>query len=413
MRTRRIVTLLLASLVAAGSAAPARAAIAVHARQERAATAEPWWERRVDEVIGGRAVSVAIGVDGTFWYRHQAWMSRVPASNEKLLLSMALLAALGPDRVIATRAMSAAAPVDGVVDGDLWLVGHGDPEVGTDRLGALANAVAHAGVTRIRGSVVGDTGPFLRDWWAPGWKDDFPADEVAFPTALTFRGNVGPSGGHIADPELRAAAALTRALRRHGVAVGGRPEVDTPHRKPVEVASVTSAPVSEIIRRMDVDSINFDAEVLGKLLGGVTSGAPSIAGAAAAIDAFTSANGAPGFVHRDASGLSYDDRVTARGILRLLWAADQQPWGPDLRSALPIGGQGTLTGRLGHVRVRAKTGTLTDISALSGWLWSDREDGWVAFSILDAGMEKDEAMRIEDAIVGLVSAAARPPGAGR
>ena len=49
-------------------------------------------------------------------------------------------------------------------------------------------------MTRIEGSVIGDTGPFERDWWADGWKDDFPAIEVAIPTALTFRGNVGPDG---------------------------------------------------------------------------------------------------------------------------------------------------------------------------------------------------------------------------
>ena len=43
--------------------------------------------------------------------------------------------------------------------------------------------------------MIGDTGPFERDWWADGWKDDFPAIEVAIPTALTFSGNVGPDGG--------------------------------------------------------------------------------------------------------------------------------------------------------------------------------------------------------------------------
>jgi D-alanyl-D-alanine carboxypeptidase/D-alanyl-D-alanine-endopeptidase (penicillin-binding protein 4) len=276
-------------------------------------------------------------------------------------------------------------------------------------LDALADRIARVGVTRIRGSVVGDTGPFVRDWWAPGWKDDFPADEVAFPTALTFRGNVGPGGTHISDPELRAATYLTKALRRRDVAVHGRPGTGTPHRHLVEVESVSSAPLIDIIRRMDVDSVNFDAEVLGKLLGSETTGTASIAGAAAAIDAFTSANGAPGFVHRDASGLSYDDDVTARGMVRLLWAADREAWAPALRFALPTGGQGTLEGRLGHLRVRAKTGTLTDISALSGWVWSEREDGWVEFSILDAGMDKDEAVRIEDAIVRLVSEHASAP----
>ncbi|MEP6973046.1 MAG: D-alanyl-D-alanine carboxypeptidase [Actinomycetota bacterium] len=374
-----------------------------------ARTDQPAWRRRIDELIAGRPMSVAVGDDGSFWYRHLGWVKRPPASNEKLLLSMALLAAMGPDQVIATRAMARAAPVDGIVDGNLWLVGHGDPEVTRATLDALAGAVASAGVTRISGSVIGDTGPFKRDWWAQGWKEDFPVDEVAFPTALTFRGNVGPDGRHIDDPELRASSYLTKSLRRHGITVKKDPAAAAPKRPLVKIAAIDSASLTDILRHMDVDSINFDAEVLGKLLGAETSGNGSIVGAASAINRFTTANGAPGFEHHDASGLSYADRVTTQGIVRLLWVADQQSWASDLRLALPTGGQGTLEGRLGHLRVRAKTGTLTSISALSGWVWSSKAGGWVEFSILSEGLSKDEAVRIEDAIVQLVSEHAIAP----
>ena len=410
VRARRLIPILLAALLAGGLAAPALAVPPGDAPPERPARTAPWWQRRIDDLIGDRAVSVAIGQDGTFWYRHLSWVPRPPASNEKLLLSMALLAELDPASTIPTRVLAATAPVDGVVAGNVWLAGHGDPEVGPARLDALATAVVGAGVTRIRGSVVGDLGPFQRDWWAPGWRTYFPADEVARPTALAFRGNLGPSGAHVVDPELRAAAYLTKALQRAGVVVHGRPRAAAPHRHLTEVANVDSAPLVDIIRRMDVDSINFDAELLGKLLASTLSRPPSIAGAAAAIDAFTAANGAPGFVAHDASGLSYDDRVTTRGMLRVLWAADEQPWATELRTALPTGDQGTLEGRLGHVRVRAKTGTLTDISALSGWVWSARAEGWIEFSILDGGMEKTESVRIEDAIVALTARYAAGPG---
>ena len=369
----------------------------------------PGWQQRIDALVGDRQVSVAIGDDGTFWYRHLGWMKRIPASNEKLLLSMALLSQVGPKRVIDTRAMTLAAPVDGVLDGDLWIVGDGDPEVGTDTLDALASSIVDAGVSRITGSVIGDTGPFKRDWWAVGWKDYFTADEVPFPTALTFRGNVGPEGRHIDDPEARAAAYLTKSLRRHGVDVAGMPAMGAPDAPLIDIAAVSSAPVIDIVRRMDVDSINFDAEVLGKFLGAETSGTGSIAAAADAIDAYTAANGAPEFEHHDSSGLSYADRVTAQGMVRLLWVADGQPWATGLRRALPTGGQGTLEERLGHLRVRAKTGTLNAISALSGWVWSGKADGWIEFSIVSVGMTKDEAVRMEDAIVRLAAARASPP----
>ena len=177
----------------------------------------------------------------------------------------------------------------------------------------------------------------------------------------------------------------------------------------VKIATISSAPVVDILRRMNVDSVNFDAEVLGKVLGAEVSGTGSIGAGAAALDAFTEANGAPRFEHHDASGLSYANRVTSQGMVRLLWRADDEPWAPDLRLALPTGGQGTLEGRLGHLRVRAKTGTLTDVSALSGWVWSRKVKDWVEFSILSEGMSKDEAVRIEDAIVALINARATAP----
>jgi D-alanyl-D-alanine carboxypeptidase/D-alanyl-D-alanine-endopeptidase (penicillin-binding protein 4) len=370
---------------------------------------QPGWQRRIDALLGDRQMSVTIGDDGTFWYRHLAQVKRAPASNEKLFLTMALLAAVGPDRVIETRAMAAVAPVEGVIDGDLWLVGHGDPELGPDALNALAQQIAAAGVTRIGGSVIGDTGPFERDWWASGWKDEFPEDEVAIPTALTFRWNVGPEGGHIDDPELRAAGYLTKALRRLGVTVKKPAGVGSPQGSRVKIAAIDSAPIVDILRRMNMNSVNFVAEVLGKVLGAEVSGTGSIAAGASALDAFTAANGAQRFDHSDASGLSYANRATSQGIVRLLWASDQQPWASDLRLALPIGGQGTLEGRLGHTRVRAKTGTLKDISALSGWVWSRRVKDWVEFSILSDGLSKEEAIRIEDAIVQLVGARAKAP----
>ncbi len=57
--------------------------------------AAPGWIRRLDEAIGNRPFSVAIGNDGDVWYRNLHWVRRPPASNEKLLLSMALFSRFG------------------------------------------------------------------------------------------------------------------------------------------------------------------------------------------------------------------------------------------------------------------------------------------------------------------------------
>jgi D-alanyl-D-alanine carboxypeptidase/D-alanyl-D-alanine-endopeptidase (penicillin-binding protein 4) len=154
-------------------------------------------------------------------------------------------------------------------------------------------------------------------------------------------------------------------------------------------------------------SDNFAAEVLGKRLAVATSGPPgSIARAATAIAAWADRWGAPVRAY-DASGLSYANRVTAGGIVRLLSIAGSEPWGRALFDALPAGGQGTLEHRLRTVRVRAKTGTLSGISALSGWVWLERLGAWGEFSILSQGMSKSTASDLEDRIVRILQNHAR------
>ena len=367
------------------------------------------WIQQIRDAIGGRPVSVAVGVDGTLWYRHLDWVPRPPASNEKLLLSMALYDRFPATMTFQTQAMIAKAPGPaGRVRGDLWIVGHGDPEVGRDDLRALAKAIAKAGVTAIRGGVVGDTGPFGRDWFAPGWKDYFPAYYVAFPTALTFQDNVSRSGVHIHDPELRAARFLTTALKALGIKVRKEPSARQMSGSMLPVAEVRSPPLSAIVRRMDLKSRNFYAEVLGKKLGSVAYGRGTIANAARAIHTFTTAHGVA-FTEHDASGLSYANRATANGIVHLLWDADQAPWVDVLQASLPQAGQGTLEGRLGSVPLRAKTGTLRDASALSGWVWLERSGQWAEFSILSSGFSEWTAKAIEDRIVRAISANAVDP----
>jgi D-alanyl-D-alanine carboxypeptidase len=367
------------------------------------------WIQQIRDAIGGRPVSVAVGVDGALWYRHLDWVPRPPASNEKLLLSMALYDRFPATMTFRTQAMVAKAPgAAGVVHGDLWIVGHGDPEVGRDDLRALAKAIADAGVTSIRGAVVGDTGPFGHDWFAPGWKDYFPADYVALPTALTFRGNVDRSGVHIRDPELRAARFLTATLEGLGIHIRKDPSARRLTGPTVPLAEVHSAPLSRIVRRMDLKSRNFYAEVLGKKLGSVAYGRGTIADAGRAIHAFTTAHGVA-FTEHDASGLSYANRATVNGIVHLLWDADQEPWLGVLQASLPHAGQGTLEGRLRSVALRAKTGTLDDASALSGWVWLQRSGQWAEFSILSSGFSEWTAKTIEDRIVRAISANAVDP----
>jgi D-alanyl-D-alanine carboxypeptidase/D-alanyl-D-alanine-endopeptidase (penicillin-binding protein 4) len=382
------------------SASPSPAASGIE--DAAVAPARPGWIRRIDRLTSGRPVSVCVGSAGTYLYRRKAGVRRIPASNEKLLLSMAILDRLGPDFRVATQAASGRLPGRSI-SGRLWILGAGDPETDRSAMRDLARRVRAAGVRRIRGRVFGSTGYFARDWWARGWKPSFPSDEVALPTALTFEHNEA-RGRHIRDPERRAAASLTKQLRALGVRVGGKPGAGKAPRGLARFAEVRSRPLEGLLRRANVKSKNFAAEVLGKRLGLERSGPRgTIRKGAAAIEAWARSHGVRVEAH-DSSGLSYANRVTASGIVRLLWAADGALWTDELRRALPRGGQGTLAHRLRTVDVRAKTGTLDRISALSGWVKLERTGTWAEFSILSRGMSKDASVRIEDRIVRAVAA---------
>ena len=314
----------------------------------------------------------------------------------KLLLSMALLDGFGPRRRIDT--IAAAPSVRGVIRGNLWILGHGDPSTGPSQMGALAKGIVRAGVRRITGRVMGSTGYFAHDWFAPGWRRDFPRDEVGLPSALTFKEN-HIAGRNVRYPESFAAKSLTAKLKAHGVKVGGRPGSGAPPGGLDEIVRIRSVSLVGLMRHMDRLSDNFFAEVLGKGLAVATSGAPgTIAHAAAAISAWTHAHGV-GIVANDSSGLSYWDRATSDGITTLLQTAGHSAWGTTLRNVLPAPGQGTLERRLGGVRLRAKTGTLVGHSALSGWVWLTQLRTWGQFSILDRGMSSWTAKSLEDAIV--------------
>jgi serine-type D-Ala-D-Ala carboxypeptidase/endopeptidase (penicillin-binding protein 4) len=376
----------------------------------------PWWERRLDHLAGGN-MAVAVALDGRRLYGRGDRRRRRPASNQKLLLSMALLDSFGRgDRVVTTAAVPRMR--DGIVLGDLWVGGRGDPTIaGGGRyggglgqlrptyLGRLARRIAAAGITRIRGRVRGSRGYFAHDWSAPGWRPYYRSLYIALPSALTFNGNVA-RGRYIRNPEHRLAAALSRRLERRGIEVAGGPGAGHPpgHLRPI--ARVRSAPLSKLLRYMNRTSSNFFAEVLGKRLGAVRRGpAGTIAKGARVLRRWARGRGIEVVAH-DSSGLSHANRISARGLVRLLHASAAAPWGGVLRRSLASPGQGTLEDRLGGVRVRAKTGTLVGVSALSGWVWLERRDAWAEFSILSSGGSKARAVEREDAIVRLLAARA-------
>jgi serine-type D-Ala-D-Ala carboxypeptidase/endopeptidase (penicillin-binding protein 4) len=403
---RRALTLCLGLVLLAPLAGSAVARVAVAGQGPGRAT----WKVHLDEITAGKAVGIAVHEEGRFLYRRDAKQRRIPASNQKLLMAMALFDALDTEMTIATSAASKQAIPTPVLEGNLWILGHGDPSITgggrfgdqlpfePTRLGDLARSIQAAGVTRIEGRVIGNTGYFAHDWSAPGWKSDFPEKYVPLPTALTFEGNTRGEK-HVTRPELRAAVSLTRKLEDLGISVAGRPGASKAPAGLRAVASIESPRLSVLARFMNRRSSNFFAEVLGKRLGVQHSGVPGTIAKGAAATASWAASLGVGLVAHDSSGLSYENKIAPRGMVRLLGHAEDQTWGQVLRTTLPAADEGTLEDRFNGVRLRAKTGTLEDVSTLSGYVWLRRSDTWAEFSILSGGMEKWEASALEEEIV--------------
>ncbi|PIE31780.1 MAG: hypothetical protein CSA55_04985, partial [Ilumatobacter coccineus] len=108
----------------------------------------------------------------------------IPASNEKILVAATALAVMGSDYRFTTRVVGPS-PVDGVIPGDVYLIGGGDPVLVTGRvpdphrfqpvhttdLNALVDAVVAAGVTRIEGDVIGDGSRYDDEFSVPSWEN--------------------------------------------------------------------------------------------------------------------------------------------------------------------------------------------------------------------------------------------------
>jgi D-alanyl-D-alanine carboxypeptidase/D-alanyl-D-alanine-endopeptidase (penicillin-binding protein 4) len=360
----------LAVFVAAAFLAPPAAAAAQTPLSRRLARA-----LTVPHVAKSRTAALAVDLaTGKQVYARNLSLPLIPASNQKLAVTYACLLALGPSFRFETDVLG-----EGELDGSLWrgdivLKGYGDPTLSTLDLLQLASQLYAQGIRRIGGRIVGDESFFDAKRMAPGWKSWFFINESPPLSALTV--DRAQFQGHTTrDPALAAALSFRAALLRVGIRVAGRAMTGGADPAAVALASIESVPLEQILTFMDHESDNFTAELLLKQLGAGLSFQGTTATGAAVIRQLLAEQQIPlaGVRIVDGSGLSRLDRLTANSVVSMLRASwlDQ-----DLReillSALPVAGRsGTLDGRMRGTaaagRVRAKTGTLNEASALSGY----------------------------------------------
>jgi serine-type D-Ala-D-Ala carboxypeptidase/endopeptidase (penicillin-binding protein 4) len=346
--------------------------------------------------LGASPAGTCLVVDdeGRNVFAHNPVASLTGASTQKLLTATGLLLALGPDATFRTDAVAAAPPEGGVVAGDLFVVGGGPADLGTadwptmspgtrprvvHGIDGLVEQIAAAGVTRIEGSVVGDGSRYDDQYYQRTLAERFiEQDQVGPIDALMVndgfagfspaRDNAGTVPA--ADPAADAARVLTERLEARGIAVGGAPRAGTAPEGAATVASLASPPVSQIVAEMLSTSDNEAAEAALKEIGASVGGAGTWDAGAAALTSLLGDAGVPldGVRVADGSGLTIQNGLTCRALVDVL---SLEETGPVVREGLAVAGEtGTLAERWQGTpvagRLRAKTGTLRNVTALAG-----------------------------------------------
>jgi serine-type D-Ala-D-Ala carboxypeptidase/endopeptidase (penicillin-binding protein 4) len=322
------------------------------------------------------------------------------ASNMKLFTTSTVLSQLGPETRIPTKVFSdGRVDADGVLRGNLYLQGGGDPTLGTPAfydsylagLGtdifALTPQVKAAGITSVTGRLYADDTIFdhLRGVADSGYATSSyigPLSGLAFNSG--FSGSTS-SSGFSADPARLAASKLARSLQGAGIDLPSQIALGATPLNAERVAMVRSPTLKRIVDTTDVWSDNFFAEMLIKLLGARLGSGGTTAAGAAVVENFARSHGSG--VHAvDGSGLTRSNRASPRQVVNLLLAMRQDPAGDDFIQDLALAGkEGTVDDRMhgtaAYGRCRTKTGTLTGVSNLSGYCFN-KSGRVMAFSIL-------------------------------
>ncbi|MFT3901178.1 MAG: D-alanyl-D-alanine carboxypeptidase/D-alanyl-D-alanine-endopeptidase [Gordonia sp. (in: high G+C Gram-positive bacteria)] len=339
----------------------------------------------------------------------------IPASNAKVLTAAAALLGMAQDRRLTTTVLEGPG-------GQVILKGAGDPTlsaqpIGKDtfftdapRIADLAQQIRGAGI-KVK-SVAIDTSLFSGPTMDRTWdrRDIAGGDITPIKSLIIDSGREVPLdefSPRVDEPAMQAGKALAKALGVDGPVKTARAADGA--RK---LASVKSATLATRVNDMMRFSDNVLAETLAIELSLSRGGPGTLDGGADAVRKTLADKGfdTTGVTLRDASGLSYANKVPARVLNDMMSgiAGTRYPQLRVLLDGLPIAaGTGTLAERFNPKKtsgagwVRAKTGTLTGVSSLTGIVQT--VDGRVlSFALMSNGTSPDQARPALDAVVGKI-----------
>lgn len=433
---------------------------------------------------GITGVSVRNADTGKSIYSHMGDIRLRPASNMKLLTGAAALEMLGPDYRFQTEVATAGKQKGSTLQGDVYLVGKGDPTLLQSDLVKFAEELKQQGIKTIKGNLFADDSWYDDDRYSQdlNWSDEFnyvgaqvsaltlspnedydtgtvivevkPGEKKGELPAVTLTPKtetsvivneaktVGKDGEKkisihrehgtnriIVEGTIPVGASSSRswtsvwqpselvldvfrsALQKEGIQVLGKSGLQRGVAPKNAKALVTkkSMPLNEIYIPFMKLSNNGHAEMLVKEMGRVEKGEGSWnAGLSVMSETLERLGITKGTVLlRDGSGMSHKNLVSSETLTTLLVRAQDEPWYPAFRESLPLAGEGDrmvggtlrnrMTGDSTKGNVAAKTGSITGVSTLSGYVTTKKGTPLV-FSIMINNYITGPVTQIEDAI---------------
>jgi serine-type D-Ala-D-Ala carboxypeptidase/endopeptidase (penicillin-binding protein 4) len=345
---------------------------------------------------------------GDTLYSKNAGKLFMPASNMKIITSAAALTLLGPEYRYKTTFLTNGEVRDSLLDGDLLVIGRGDPTISdrmqglitgdtlrglaTTLMDALADSLRAHHIRQVGGSIARVGNAFPDSIYGYGWEwDDLGEYYGAGVDELIFNEGMAPTrlrplpdtvrdslySGPARDPAKAYLEALRDGLIRKRIVVDGGVKdsiLPTPFRMDT-IFVLNSPPLREILPALMKPSQNQIAEILLRTIGLERAGIGTADTARKIVGQQLLAWGvqADGFVIRDGSGLSDQDLLTPETIVRVLDQIQRDTAFATFYNSMPIAGvDGTIEKRMkgtpAEGNVRAKTGTKSKARSLSGYV---------------------------------------------
>lgn len=213
------------------------------------------------------------------------------------------------------------------------------------------------------------------------------------------------------EPTQLVLEVFKQELEKQGIIVSGTTKPgETPQNTQLLVKH-DSIPLSELLIPFMKLSNNSHAEVLIKEMGKKSLGEGSWEkGLQVLAEQLTKFGVNPGtLVIRDGSGISHVNLIPANELTQLLYHVQKEDWFPTFVNSLPIAGNmdkmigGTLRNRMKTLDVKAKTGTLSTVTSLAGYVETKDSETVIVSILLNNLIDEDKGKEVEDRIIEMIT----------